>query len=397
MRIVFFLLLFLLSVNSWGACVREQVSGCNYTIQNVLPCGNGGQIVSACERPGQSSINYAAVLTGNLAFTCKNVQFKFTSYSDRCSCVIEYDKCDGDEPDNCDSYRSQCEQANGVFSGSANNGCCIATCNQCGALKDAVSQKQQMCCNQGMAPPDQARQCRVEARNTCGMNWSTFLSNDNEFSCQSPSVSAEASQRYADQCFDHSSSSTSNSSSSGGGSSGGDCPECPILEEILSTLSDQKGTVEEIYRCLSVPGMCDFGGDSLPPWVREKMDLMIDQDSITANNTTSIDSAVRAIGDNQKRSDSATRDVIREGVDSIVAAIASGGDSTLRRAVEGGFSTLDSTTDALNDSTRKWLRFIADSLGVGTDSVVAHIDSIVSRLPDSILDSIFEVSKVCNR
>ena len=149
MRIVFFLLLFLLSVNGWGACQpwSYYANGASESFcrsGDYIPPGVTCEWVSCNKLTGNRCYHYPEGFTGEI--DCRDYLQAGGSWI---NCKI----CD-DEPDPCDSYRAQCEQANGVFSGSANSGCCIATCDQCGALKDAVSQKSQMCCNQGMAPPD---------------------------------------------------------------------------------------------------------------------------------------------------------------------------------------------------------------------------------------------------
>lgn len=66
----------------------------------------------------------------------------------------------------------------------------------------------------------------------------------------------------------------------------------------------------------------------------------------------------------------------------------------------------------MNDSNKKWLRRIADSLrvindtnkkyldnvaekiGISTDSLVKHIDSVKNRIPSDILDSILKYQKL---
>ena len=159
MRIVFFLLLFLLSVNGWGACT-------SYTYTTQFQCSGGGTSCSACPLTGITMVASASgsfgpncsspgsgTVTLNCSGTPKYGYVVSAQYARPCSGnnygawgIFEYKVCDTEceaaslgchppsvfDPVNCrcvdnspcDTYRAQCEQANGVFSGSANNGCC---------------------------------------------------------------------------------------------------------------------------------------------------------------------------------------------------------------------------------------------------------------------------------
>ena len=105
------------------------------------------------------------------------------------------------------------------------------------------------------------------------------------------------------------------------------------------------------------------------------------------------------------RIDSSLKYVIR--IDSALLA----SDSVTRKAIIGGLLGNDSTVDALNDSTRKWLRrisdslgvyndsnrlylgYIADSIGISVDSLITHIDSIKRSIPKDVFDSILKYQK----
>lgn len=391
---------------SWAASGRELCSSLSCeTYSNSGYYYTGGRVIRVSAELGEA-YDYDCLTGsgGGCAMGSFNLYGYRCNYAYRCGTQCEADSvacvyegkiwipglngqcghCSDD--DLCSDFRSECESMDGVFSGSVNNGCCIATCDQCGKLDDLVEQKRQMCCNQGLAPPDKARQCRVEARGTCGMNWSTYLSNDNEFNCQDPSLSAETSSRYASECNDKSSSSGGGSSSSGGGSSssGGssgsgsdECKECPYLDSILDTLSAQKAIVGNIYNCLTVPGQCGTSSKdslSIPSWVAEKFDSTLDNQKTEIRELGKIDTSLLKL------------------LDSVHLSLKN--DTLIRQAIAGVGASIDSTIGAASDTSKKILRHIAEIMQTNELELAKHIDSIISKLPDSVLDSIVKYQKM---
>ena len=302
----------------------------------------------------------------------------------------------------CDGLRAQCNQIPGaVFNGSVDPvlGCCVATCDYCKAGMLALKIKQQECCNQYLAPPDGVRRCQTLSRATCGMNGSEFLSNsDPEFACQDPSLDSTTMQRYIDQCFEPSSSdsqpgsSGSGSSSSGeGGSSSGEspypegCDECPWLDSILDTLTLNKWNTDDIVACLTTPGLCagiTQEPDTFPVfafdtafnnYLKPLMDSALKVDSLQLKALLKLDTSILK----QLKNDT----------------LSLKNDTTTWHRLDALGNVIDGSITTANDTTRKWFRRIADSIGVSTDSLAAHLDSILEHIPDSILDSIVKYQR----
>ena len=441
-RIILFAFLLLFLFSSWGWCNDGYCSGSQgYICSSVLGAAcSGGCGIHVCSDPNSSfpcfneSFYIGRTYTnvdqnGQKSFCividarqrdmyCSNIVVSVQCCSDQCAqqqrlCELKgwnfnSQTCECEEPCDqslCDNYHSQCDRMQGDFTGSVRriNGqcCCSANCNICSksSLNKAYEQKKQQCCEQDLAPPTDVRRCAQLPESGCGMSVPVLSGQEgNEWACRDPNLSDEALDSFVNECYGSSSSvsSSSGGTSSGGDSSGGDssgndssnsnnpypegCDECPWLDSILDTLVAQKGIISDIYNCLYLPGLCSMEGNQ----------ISID---------TTIMKYIRPLMDSSLKFDSSQLQVLKRLDSTMLKLLAldsgrsSGSDTNVKRAIDGGFSILDSTTDALNDSTRKWLRRIADSLGVGTDSLMAHIDSIVSRLPDSILDSILKYQK----
>lgn len=297
----------------------------------------------------------------------------------------------------CNTYREECQRAKGVFNGSVNSGQCVATCNQCKELNRLVRLKQDQCCNQGLAPPDSVRRCTIEARNTPGMNWSTYTTSDNEFACQDPSLSDAASSRYVEMCFEQSSSSEgpspgSSSSGEGGTSSGGgissggeygDCQECPWLDSILDTLTRTKKNTDDIVTCLTTPNLCAGLSIQIPDSI--KTPVFAFDTAFRKYLKPLMDSSLKLDSNQLKALMKLDTNLLKQ-IKNDSAALRN--DTNTWRVVEGAGDRVDTSVHSMNDTTRKWFKRIADSIGVSTDSLAAHIDSIVRHIPDSILDSI---------
>lgn len=313
--------------------------------------------------------------------------------------------CDSDTTDVCAEFRRQCTGAGGDFSGSEYNTstgkCCSATCNLCNneSAEKIRSQKTKECCAQNMAPPDPLQQCYTPLESGCGMTSSRYSDNDNDWACKDPNQSTEAFNSFYRECGSsssnedgssssdcegegcedpgpHSSNSQSSSSNEEGPNSsedvgpnsstdGSGCEECQLLEEAIDTLHLIHLSIDGIYTCLSSPYVCTSNkvDDSNDPfqfdtafrrYLRPLMDSMLKVDS----------NQLKAL----VRLDTNTLKMLRN-------------DTTTRTVIEGGFSSLE-------DTTRKWFKRIADSIGVSTSELAAHIDSIIRHIPDSVLDSI---------
>ena len=260
----------------------------------------------------------------------------------------------------CDGFRRECEAAQGKFSGSANSGCCIGTCDQCGALQTLVDLKKAMCCNQGLAPPADVRFCTVDARNTCGVNWSTFKSDDNEFECRDPSLDSTVAKTYVEECFEPSSSDSQGgssesgpgSSSDGGSSSAGPypegCDECPWLDSILDTLVLNKWNTDDIVACLTTPGLCaglTQEPDTFPVFAfdtafnnyfKPLMDSALKVDSLQLKALMKLDTSILK----QLKNDT----------------LSLKNDTTTWHRLDALGNVIDGSITTANDTTRKWFR-----------------------------------------
>lgn len=391
-RIFFFLFgFFFLAVNSWAdtytkdtSIVYVSTSGLDYPSQL---CDASCPPIPGC---GSGTL-YRVSKGGEASYNCPTsrvtVSRACTSGGSVCDIFCRY-TCQSLGA--CSEYNDECESAGGTFTGTtvSDNGqdCCRGSCNVCGsnAMKKLYEAKKKVCCENGMAPPDQNQTCSTVSLPTsgCGMVWSTYGDfTSGGWSCADPSSGFEAGSRYA-KCFDdddpNGSSSSGGGSSSSGGSSGqyGDCQECPWLDSILDTLTAQKQKVNDIYVCLVIPGMCgQQNQDSLtvPEWVREKMDVIISWDSAITHNTKSTDSVVKKISDflpSILQSDSITREEITEGLKS-----------------------LDTSVRSINDTTAHYLTHVANVIGASENELSAHLDSIIKHIPDTLLDSILKYQK----
>lgn len=409
-RIFFFLFGFLLlAVKGWAECVEgtyTQSSPFNPSLSGVCDANLWASACSLVDCPSEFTLGgytyknptsvkkirggtYQNTITcPGSATSCQLYSPVGCGYTYNCTLICTYtQKCDA-KIDSCIELRTECESAGGTFTGTtvSDNGqsCCRGSCNVCGsnAMKKLFDAKKRVCCENGMAPPDEGQTCHTVSLPTsgCGMVWSTYGDfTSGGWSCADPSSSWEAGARYA-TCNDdpNGSSSSGVGSSSGGGSSGqyGDCQECPWLDSILDTLTAQKQQVDDIYACLVIPGMCgQQQQDSLeiPEWIREKMDVVIGWDSTTTHNTKSIDSVVKKLSDFMPsilQSDTITREEIKESLRS-----------------------LDTSVRSINDTTAHYLTHVANVIGASENELSAHLDSIIKHIPDSVLDSILKYQK----
>ena len=298
----------------------------------------------------------------------------------------------------CAEDRATCVRAGGVFNGSTNGGCCRATCDLCGnaTLLRWKNLKTAQCCNQGLAPPDSIRDCRIMPSEECGMSISTLTTmTTTDYECQDPNLDAQVKQRFFDQCFEVASSSSESGpgSSSGGGTSSeggnssageyGDCQECPWLDSILDTLTKTKWNTDDIVTCLTTPNLCaglsvQFPDSIKTPvfafdtafrkYLKPLMDSTLKVDSLQLKALLKLDTNQLKL----LKADSASLK----------------NDTVTWTKFDALGNVIDTSVHSQNDTTRKWFKRIADSIGVSTDSLAAHIDSIIRHIPDSVLDSI---------
>lgn len=304
---------------------------------------------------------------------------------DSCACVS----------DPCAPDRAACRSVGGKWSGSFDKvqNCCSSVCDVCNntASRNVFRLKRNQCCSQNQAPPADDSRCDVPVQSGCGMSTSQFTDpSSNGWDCQDPNGSDAAHSRYYEMCSDDwdgggdgssdsgdgssssegssssMSSSSQSSSSQGDGSSSsgeggdGDCPECPILDSIKLILGSIDGTTSDILLCLQVPHLCPA----------------LDQD-------VDLSGVIKELQD--------IEDIAGEIRDYSITSLRN--DTVTWTKFDALGNVVDTSIHVMNDTTRKWLNAIADSLGVGTDSLIAHLDSIIKTIPDSVMDSIVKYQK----
>jgi len=333
----------------------------------------------------------------------------------------------------CDNYRTQCDQMQGDFTGQVTRTisgecCCVANCNTCSkaSLSRVMEQKKKECCGQNLAPPEDVRQCAGLLEGGCGMHIPVLSGNTGtDWACRDPNLSDNALQSFVENCYGSSSSGASSSSGTGGSSGGGTsdgggssgttpppypegCDECPWLDSILDTLTAQKGVLEAVYNCMSVPYLCTGEEQTSDPfqfdtawynYVKPLLDTSLHLDTLTLVELEKLDTNMLKMLENDLEK-------LKN-------------DTLLRYSLTAGFTQNSSDlvnvrneVNHMNDSTRKWLKRLADSLrvfndsnrtyldrvadtiGISTDSLIAHLDSIKRNIPRDVLDSILKYQKM---
>lgn len=447
-RLVFALALFLfLSVDSWGACendIRQYNWSYNSTCLDWDGAYRGSYPAGCGSTNGSCGANYCCELIGcsgsypvKLTFVrcsnsrdldslkCQKNGFSWNSSAGTC-----------EDPSICAEDRKKCQDFGGTWSGSTqpdpNGGtCCSSYCNICNSerFKELKQKKIDLCCKNGYAPPADSLMCApAVVQSGCGMSTAQLNTNAGAWSCIAPN-DAQSMAQYNQMCLDSTSNDPnsssgeggdgSSSSGEGGGSSSGGaqypegCDECPWLDSILDTLTRQKHKVDDIYDCIVMPMLCNMeGGEqvafdtSLLPYLRPYMDSSLRLDSNQIRILQMIDTNILKF---------MSRDSVGRSLDSVRFKMDSAmlkSDSVTRQAIIGGSLRGDSVTDALNDSTRKWLHrladslsvlndstrkyygYLADSIGVSVDSLINHIDSIKNNIPKDVFDSILKYQKL---
>lgn len=306
---------------------------------------------------------------------------------DSCACVS----------DPCAPDRSACRSVGGKWSGSFDKvlNCCSSVCDVCSnaASRNVFRLKRNQCCSQNQAPPADDSRCDLPVQSGCGMSTSQFTDpSSGDWNCQDPNGSDAAHSRYYEMCSDDWDGGGGGSSDSGGGSSSsegssssmssssegssssqgdggssssgeggdGDCPECPLLEDIKEVLGSIDGTTSDILLCLQIPHLCPA----------------LDQDVDLSGVIKELQDIEDIAGDIRDYSFTSLRN-----------------DTVTWTKFDALGNVVDTSIHVMNDTTRKWLNAIADSLGVGTDSLIAHLDSLIKTIPDSVMDSIVKYQK----
>ncbi|MBR3073599.1 hypothetical protein [Fibrobacter sp.] len=415
-------------------------------------CNNGGTVTFRCDGDAEG----AFVTSSQFIQSCVGMDFsaranfEVTYCSDPCEAQqlfcqqqgLDYDpdscKCKMPCPASvCDAQKSLCEGTlEGSFTGScirAGEGgepCCMGYCDICNgpAMKKNQEEMTAACCALTKAPPKIGDVCiqPLVPSARCGMTQSRFITNGENYTCHDPNGSEEMMNRYVEECYGGSSSSTGSSGSAGGSSGGGGssgdggggssgngtnypegCSECPWLDSVLDTLTAQKHVVEGIATCVKFPSLCspDASNEtiveidsSILNGVKDLMDSSLELSNEQIAELLKLDTNVLKL----LKLDSASLkfDTLMR-----LAILSVGTD------VQGSISDLQTSVVHLNDSTRKWLRRLADSLsaqndsnqkylqavadsvGITAESLKVHLDSIRNAIPKDILDSILKYQK----
>ena len=398
MRSLKFFLLFvcLLSVSGWCACVDVNTGYC-FSSMDGKTC-NSVSAGDVCTQ--KQSGEYCYVRGGDCWNNGGHVYINITCCASKCeadsvSCVKSGKAWDSPNCrcyDPCEELQDQCERAGGTFEGRAltqdGETCCSAVCNRCNDdANDRIDAlKTKYCCEAGFAPPAESQSCySPPGISGCGMTTLQRLNNTLDYQCRDPNSSQEASEAYYSKCFPCEGEDCPNSSSSGGdpgssngggSSSGGDgssgsnypegCDECPWLDSILDTLTAQKALVESMYLCVVYPSMCDNNSGT---------------DSVVVN----VDSVILAgVKDRQDSVKNLLHDLldVNGHIDTTLLSIyenlgGSSFDTTLRKVVVGGFSSVDTGLIRINGNI------------VDMDNNTRHrLDTLISRIPADIFDSI---------
>lgn len=405
-------------------CVQYQASTSYFNCSTVdLPISRDGDCIIQCSYTGGRSyytylrVQYSTSYYGSLSREeCSNYANYCTNACDinpnlpacrnpETDCqdqggVWEDGECKFIDSTACDLYRAECEQYGGKFVGhpvstDVSSTGCLSHCSMCNSqatnnYRKAIAAS---CCSVGQVPPEDVTRCYDdEIAGQPDMGWSTFdCDNRGDNDCSCDYLSDNNASRYKSVCLDHEfeepngdSGSSSDGSSSGSGDSTGLEPPYrdyyPILDTIRDTLNDIRNYTKEIAECLRY-GTCKAfqqeGGDT----TIVNVDGGSDSSYIKKTNVK-LDSLYDAI----TSGDSSIAKILKDLDTSLVKAIGNVPTVSDSNYIK---STADSIS-AANDTTRKWLKRIADSLGVGTDSLIAHLDSIVKRIPDTLLDSILK-------
>lgn len=432
-RQVYFLLIltillgFVLVQKSFASCTAQ-------TVQQAGGCSSG------------QPYGCPSVSNGNTGYTCvrDGVIFKYCQYNAynggyypavSCSNSSEanaYNECElsGGVWDNttstcktpvdstaCDSYRAECESRGGRFTGTVtdlSSTGCSSSCNLCN--DDATLRYRKtiayVCCSQGKVPPEYVTSCQTD--NPSPTMTKSYFDCDNRggYNCECEPRSDDNEDFYQTVCIDadydwgdESSSSAgggeSSSSSSAEESSASEspypegCDECSWLDSILDTLTLVKWNADAMVACMTTPGLClglhdttgQFSVDSiLLDYIRPLLDSSIVIDSAQLKVLSKLDTNMVKM----LRNDTALQELDSASLERLMRIDASldrvlENDSSTRRAVRDGFDDVGSALEG-----------IAQDLGISTDSVIAHLDSILNGIPDSVLDSIVKYQAYAN-
>lgn len=383
-----------LSSLSWGACVERQCSYSNRyycnTYYSVGIATNGQICIMTSETRG---CNYSCVggnyFAGQTGCTEPNVYHYITcdtqAETDSVYCV-QNPTAEGcvkeDVPASCEGQYSQCMSLGGVWTKVASTSTqCASECNLCSSSAQTITMNavNRACCAQNKAPPDSATMCSPPvAGSGWGMSGSIFQNADGEISCgelttSSGEVIAENAALYKRFCIDNDeyeerADSNEYSSSSGGSSSSEESSSSwqnemdglaglyGVLDTIRDTLTKRlTPATEQILTCLQNAGLCPGLGAG--------------KGDTTIVNVYGDSSALKV--DTTLRTQ--IKPLMQDGLKN---------DTLTRSAVLG----VGEKVDSLIDSSRKYLKRVADSVGAVNKSVENLPGGIAGSLDSAIME-----------
>lgn len=369
-------------------CPSSYVSGGRYytnIVPNTISMNRSNGYGTYYCRTGQGDYSGCTVITSFYAASCAALAYCTSqAEADSLNCALNPSAPGCASP--CSAYQKQCDAAKGEFTSRIVDGKCWAQCNTCGeeSVKTVAEKYRQMCCDQKMAPPENPSRCYVPLVTGPGMQSSVYQNSTTEYKCQDPNLDSLTSERYYQMCFDYdpdaessddggnSSSGDGSSSSGDGGSSGSQypegCDECPWLDSILDTLTLQKGKVDAIYDCLTLPGLCS-GMEN------ERDTTIINIDSALLKYITPyLDSTIRLDSSQLRALQKLDTNLLKAMKNDSVSL---DNDTMIYRAISDAGYTNDTNLIELRGRVFRM------------DTAMRHrLDSLIKSLPNDVLDSI---------
>lgn len=404
-----------LSADSWGRGCSWQTNG--YTSPEISGmCSNADWC--ALNTPGPAACYYSGIATGQTrlgqSLSCQPYYQKWScEYQTQCctdQCAADSVNCNGTWypetctclGDECREDRESCESLGGRFVGTTDpiDQCCKGTCDLCESpssqqkFRDRVTTP---CCNAGHAPPPMGQMCAGNhLASGCGVTVSDYCTEAMPCYCLEPGdpgfLTARAmycnvgsSSSAGSSSSGGSSSSDGGSSSSGGGSSGGGSSGSgedweydyrDSLHKIIVNTGETAEGVRELVFCFTL-GDCKTD----LTYTNSLLSRSIHVDSL-------IYEFIKDRMDSSVKLDQTQIDILRE-----LAKKGLPGDSTLWEKTDSSTEAIVNAFGESVDSTRLFMARIADSLGVSTDSIIKHLDSIWQRLDPDVQDSILKYQK----
>lgn len=395
-----------LSSQSWGACTQNSGRcsydgyGCSSSYAEIHQvedkiCLGDRRTPSSCY---SRCVTLTSTIVADMGGAYCSVDRWYVPYT-TCSTQAEADsvRCalnptaegcvEEDVPSACEEQYEQCTALKGRWRKIASTATeCASTCNTCGTADVAFRNNQiKICCDAGEAPPDSAVQCSMPVNSGTGMTWSVRADRHNEeaYSCGALTTAdgeaiienqeryqrfCEDGERYEEQppCIEgvNCDSIPGSSSSSEGSSSSSWASEMMVLEGLYGVLDTIRDTLvkrltpstEQILTCLQTAGLCPGlgGGGSGDTTI-----VNVYGDSSALKVDTTLRTQIKPLMQDGLKNDTLTR-----------SAVLGVGDKV----------------DSLIDSSRKYLKRVADSVGAVNKSVENLPGGIAGSLDSAIME-----------